>query len=357
MSNTLKKWSGSSIEEIMSRITPESIRQAPKIEVSDCHTVLFNLPLPNDDNEMPIPLESEDSDKWDNIHVKLPCSSHSLYLEINEEGEKIKKSRWELIKTSLKNQEITNSRALEKAIKVYNNKYENSWNFSTLHELFEDEFDEEDTKLIFNDLIPKMIDLALDLPNLIKSPIPLLKQKANHSISLSQQQIASLLANAFFCTFPNRAKRDSDFPEINFNRLFASQGRHVMNKIKCILRYFLTILTNPSAHTGVLTFQRRYIEPNEFPKWESLDKKISTIKWHVCSNGTIEEGHRMLQVDFANRYLGGGVLGSGCVQEEIRFMINPECIVGMLFCESMKKEEAIYIYGSKQVRFINFLVL
>ena len=39
---------------------------------------------------------------------------------------------------------------------------------------------------------------------------------------MSQEQIASLLANAFFCTFPRRnAKMKSEYssyPDINFNR-------------------------------------------------------------------------------------------------------------------------------------------
>lgn len=35
----------------------------------------------------------------------------------------------------------------------------------------------------------------------------------------------------------------------------------------------------------------------------------------VSSTATIEDdGYGMLQVDFANQYIGGGVLGSGCVQ-------------------------------------------
>lgn len=56
----------------------------------------------------------------------------------------------------------------------------------------------------------------------LNQPIPLLKQKMNHSITMSQEQIASLLANAFFCTFPRRnAKMKSEYssyPDINFNR-------------------------------------------------------------------------------------------------------------------------------------------
>lgn len=294
----LKSWTGSTIEEIMEGITSE--RQAPKVEASENHTVLFEFPRNRD--EMPIPIEK--ADEWNDLYVKLPCNSQSTYREINDDGDVVMKSRWELIKSSLKDERIKNSRDLERVIKIYNNKYEKSWDFSTLHELFEDEFTEEDTNLVFEEIIPKLIDHALDLPNLIKAPIPLLKKGMNHSISMSQQQASCLLANAFFCTFPKRANRNSDFPEINFNRLYSSQGQAVINKIKCILRYFQKVLMTP--HTDVLTFQRRYIEPKSFPDWKHLHLKFSSIKWHVSCNGTIEEGDRMLQVDFANRYLGGG---------------------------------------------------
>ena len=33
------------------------------------------------------------------------------------------------------------------------------------------------------------------------------------------------------------------------------------------------------------------------------------------------------QADFANKYIGGGVIANGCVQEEIRLAISPEGIV------------------------------
>lgn len=36
------------------------------------------------------------------------------------------------------------------------------------------------------------------------------------------------------------------------------------------------------------------------------------------------------------------------VQEEIRFMINPELIVGMLFMASMEDNEAIEIFGAER---------
>lgn len=81
---------------------------------------------------------------------------------------------------------------------------------------------EEETEAFFDSLLPKIIKLALQLPTLVTSPIPLLKQNQSHSISLSQMQIACLLANAFLCTFPHRNVTNwqseySSYPLINFN--------------------------------------------------------------------------------------------------------------------------------------------
>lgn len=56
----------------------------------------------------------------------------------------------------------------------------------------------------------------------------------------------------------------------------------------------------------------------------------------------------MLQVDFANRFIGGGVLGAGQVQEEIRFCINPELLVAMMTMETMQDNEAIIIRGAER---------
>lgn len=60
-----------------------------------------------------------------------------------------------------------------------------------------------------------------------------------------------------------------------------------------------------------------------------------------------KEGKHLLQVDFANQYIGGGVLQRGCIQEEIRFLISPELIVSRLFTERMLAEEAVILTGSQ----------
>ena len=53
----------------------------------------------------------------------------------------------------------------------------------------------------------------------------------------------------------------------------------------------------------------------------------------------------LFQVDFANKYLGGGVLTHGCVQEEIRFLICPEMIISRLFTEGLEKNESLIMKG------------
>lgn len=66
-----------------------------------------------------------------------------------------------------------------------------------------------------------------------------------------------------------------------------------------------------SVPTGTVSFRR--IVGNTFPEWKSCTDNLSDLD--VSSNGTIEDdGDGMLQVDFANMYIGGGVLVSGCVQ-------------------------------------------
>lgn len=91
-------------------------------------------------------------------------------------------------------------------------------------------------------LIPKIVQLALQLPDLISGSIPLLKRYSNKTISLSQLQVASLLANAFFCTFPYRNSTNpqseyATFPHINFNRFVSLLLFNLIDKIFCLIKY------------------------------------------------------------------------------------------------------------------------
>ncbi|XP_011139259.1 poly(ADP-ribose) glycohydrolase isoform X1 [Harpegnathos saltator] len=350
-SDDIPEWKGMSMSEIRKGLDIYEHQEHPPIVVSPRHTVLFMLPLPA--RGPPKPYPSYQTDKWSQGYVRMPHSAHSLYPIEQKNGSRCCRNRWEMIQEALL-RSILSSQQLEEAILSYNQIYAQRWNFMALHYFFSEILDEEETTIFFETLMPKIVQLALQLPMLLTGAVPLLKRHTNGCISLSQLQVASLLANAFFCTFPRRNSSNpqseyASYPHINFNRLFAaySEERHnrctaVMEKIKCLFHYFRRVTSK--APEGIITIERRYIPLEDCPKWQSLDKKLPVL--HITSKGTIEnEGAGLLQVDFANKYVGGGVLGLGCVQEEIRFVICPELMVTMLVTEELDDTEALVVSG------------
>lgn len=111
---------------------------------------------------------------------------------------------------------------------------------------------------------------------------------------------------------------------------------------------------------GFVSFERKVLSVEHNPSLVSYPTAdfwaksvVPLCLFEICPSGLIEDQSRgALEVDFANKYLGGGALSKGCVQEEIRFMINPELIAGMLFLSSMSDNEAIEIVGAE--RFSNY---
>ncbi|XP_067138347.1 poly(ADP-ribose) glycohydrolase-like isoform X1 [Centruroides vittatus] len=320
------------------------------LKPSPNHTILFDVNVEDIPN---VSYPATYTDKWEKHFVRLPCSSRNLY-PVEENGNVVIKSRWELIEKSLLS-DIKNSKDLERAILSYNSQYENQWNMSGLHDFFENVLSKEKTLEFFTHLLPAMILLALQLPVLCTQPIPLLERRKNHKITLSQMQVGCLLANAFFCTFPRRNtkhRKHTDpeyiwYPDINFNRLFIGTRKGIESKraekLKCILNYFQRITSEKPE--GVITFHRIYHQ--ESPEWSQSKEILRSML--VSSEGFIEkEGYGLLQVDFANKFVGGGVLGLGLVQEEIRFVLCPELILSRLFTERLDATEALLITGCEQ---------
>ncbi|KAG0203754.1 hypothetical protein BGX28_004070 [Mortierella sp. GBA30] len=354
----------------------------------------------------------------------------------------------------------------------------------------------EERKHFFDVTLPRVQALALRLPDLIKKPIPHLKIQKDSAITLSQEQIACLLANAFFNTFPCRKapfkksrrrkpgfakaqsggdvsqKRQQDheeddeddeeegedekargkqssrggkkgsrggrgsssrgrgrgghvqqghsgkkggltaprpprkrratgpaalfeffedgesissaaqnlsasieslsvreqeqqeqepndyvpkMPSINFISMFWSEESRtpctttLAAKLRCILHYFDRVTTE--MPTGTVTYHRQVLKkPAYMAPGERLNKDdFSFAKVTVNAAAPLEEAPQgALQLDFANKNIGGGVLDRGAVQEEIRFMICPELIISRLFTQQLEANEAILIKGAER---------
>ncbi|KAK7901766.1 hypothetical protein WMY93_018535 [Mugilogobius chulae] len=311
--NMDRGWLGTPIEEL--NRMPQCAPPLSHLKVVPNHTITIRTDLLKE-GELPVPYPTKFKDTWDDVSVKMPCSDKNLFPMETEDGGGVQ-SRWELIHTSCVegcHSEIQCGPCKEMGL-------------TALNLLCTEYLEHSEAQHLFEVVLPAMVDLALSAPRLCTMPIPLLKARVNYSLTLSQEQIACLLANAFFCTFPRRNSRKSEYcnyPEINFYRLFEV----TQNKPK-----------------GLVTFTRQTLSST--PDWESSQSQLTRL--HITCKGTIEEGgYGMLQVDFANRFVGGGVTGHGLVQEEIRFVINPELIVSRLFTEALERNECLIITGTEQ---------
>lgn len=324
--------------------------ESKPLDFSAGHTVLVDVKAFNYGGGL---RPQDGADVWGSNFVKMPCSAHStmIYEPMFPKTPK-KVKRWDVIHKTLaglaKKSTVT-VKSLEEAIMKYNPKYKGQWSFSALSSFVEVV---PPTENYFQSLFPKMAELALNLPHYVKKPIPLLQTGHPATITLSQMQIACLLANAFFCTFPHRNTTTSNaeyqnYPSINFFTLFGNPSPRVREKLRAIMHYFKQVTDGSTRPTGLVTFERRVLTDMNPSHWKRC--KETMHKLHVTSQGTIEtEGEGMLQVDFASRWIGGGVLSAGLVQEEILFLINPELIVSRLFTEKLADNECLIITGVQQ---------
>ena len=207
--------------------------------------------------------------------------------------------------------------------------------------------------LLSPQLVQFICDRALEIGQLFPQGIAALKSDVKREVVINQKQCLCLLAHAFFDTFP---KLDDDFQgqRLSFRR-FISRGADtvLIEKLKCILLYFRSCQTRMESDSewkgSLLSVSRKHLlDSSTLPStcWNSSEKSLQAFTFKI--SGSIESEQGALQADFANKYIGGGVLGHGCVQEEIRFMISPECLVSLLFCEVMKPYESILIRGTEQ---------
>ncbi|KAF6719402.1 Poly(ADP-ribose) glycohydrolase [Oryzias melastigma] len=338
------RWLGTPISAL--KRMPECGGEPPPLkDVPGKHTVMIRTDLLHHES-VPVPCPGKFQDTWDDAHVKMPCSKENLFPVIDEDTqEQQNKSRWELIKETL-NKKFTSAYELKKALLKYNASNAKKWDFTALSSYCSKVLEPDAAEHLFNSLLPDMVQLAMRASELCTKPIPLLKRGMNHSITMSQEQAACLLANAFFCTFPRRNSRKaeySNFPDINFFRLFEGSSPKKIEKLKTLMCYFKSV--TEQKPTGLVTFTRKVLDKS--PIWKSSQTQLT--KLHITCDGTIEDdGSGMLQVDFANKFVGGGVTSSGLVQEEIRFLINPELIVSRLFTEALDDNECLIITGTQQ---------
>ncbi|GMR52009.1 hypothetical protein PMAYCL1PPCAC_22204, partial [Pristionchus mayeri] len=217
------------------------------------------------------------------------------------------------------------------------------FNATTLRKMFKGQ--PEEVCDAYLDTITKIALLALKSEHLVTKPLPSLTAKGRvKSVSMSQEQATCLLAYCFFCATRREGQTKNDRVGFTFHLFHTRDDSPLfVEKMKFILHYFKTV--TDEMPTGTLTFSRQTWN-GEHEEYGSWNDKLSDLV--VTSEGLIEDMEGCLQVDFANKFIGGGVMRMGAVQEELRFLCCPEMLVSMLLCEKMWDEEAILIQGAQQ---------
>ena len=181
--------------------------------------------------------------------------------------------------------------------------------------------------------------------------VPLSLKSVESIVMLSQKQCCCLLSLAFFdVAFQNTSNKDTN-GKFTLRAWLIDQPE----KLKCILEYFNTMYSRSVQNTRswgsrkVIFFRKVTTHDTN-----GLERMLSNChdplkRVRVLTNNEkIEDAKGTLQADFANEFIGGGVLRHGCVQEEIRFTISPECLVSVLICERMQINESIVIIGAER---------
>ena len=208
-------------------------------------------------------------------------------------------------------------------------------------------------------LVPGLFRLALGVETLFPSgTVPCLAEGCAGVVALTRAQVACLLAHAFFGTF-------CAVPAVwgfHFLALAAAPPAQGCGIYHGIVRYFLHVLAADAAGTplaGVVRVVRTVLPGRDAAAaTHTAAAAIAGLRAQPLCEVVLDDATRIedvgggaLHADFANRYLGGGVLEGGCVQEEIRFgLASPELLAGMLVAhEPMADHEAIVLCGTELV--------
>ena len=185
--------------------------------------------------------------------------------------------------------------------------------------------------------------LILDLDEkILPYEIKILKTKENVKLELTRKQVAILFLLSFF-KIMNKELRFCVYNIISTNK----KGTK-FEFGRCFLNYITIIGKWLSEQNPILDEKIKFIRISKNRESNDYMESTEFCDIKIYEKGSLFDGEASYCVDFANRYIGGGVLTGGCVQEEILFAIQPEAIASLLFMEKMGNNDAIRIDNTIQ---------
>ena len=209
-------------------------------------------------------------------------------------------------------------------------------------EELEKSFPEDGKKFlkVYNNISKLVLDIDKFFPN---GEIEILKTSTTNKIILTRLQVALLFILGFFDIFQPYIKimninRGYDFEPVfdpNYGPSFA-KGRSFINYMTVIGKWL-------EENNPILNEKITYLRENKQVDIENFKNIQKLCDIQIIEQGSMFNTEAKFCIDFANKYIGGGALSGGCVQEEILFAVEPEAIVSMLLMEVMDDNDAIRI--------------
>lgn len=170
-------------------------------------------------------------------------------------------------------------------------------------------------------------------------------------VSLSRRQLFCIVSNAFFGTFaPRPQNADDALPTIDYADIHsAPDGANDVEvvKLRLLFDYFAKVgaLSRGAAVRPTVEVFRCSLSPaSSLVSPTRFQRRMEPPVVHALKESIDDQGG-MLRLDFANRWIGGGALSDGCVQEEITFAQCPELNALRWFHGPMGETEAVVVRG------------
>ncbi|XP_043480627.1 uncharacterized protein LOC122510220 isoform X2 [Leptopilina heterotoma] len=231
--------------------------------------------------------------------------------------------------------------------------------FDAFERFLEDDLTAAERKQVFLKTIPKIVERAKALRS-CKPPLGLhfSLQQQGDTVDYNYGFVSSLIANAFFSTYPKRtAKTHPTLRDFNFTHFFRNLHLNSQKaKLRCIFNYF-DYLEKENALEGKITISRQVMTSKQWLTIEDwLECSVPLCPLSIRHEGRldrIEAETKVLHVCFSSSRLGGGVLEEQFSQETIYLCTHPELLSAMLSVEALEDNEVLIVEGARHFSRIN----
>ncbi|CAK1548425.1 unnamed protein product [Leptosia nina] len=216
-------------------------------------------------------------------------------------------------------------------------------------DFLEQELNDEERRNFLDNTIQIMVNRALHLKKW-RPPKGLIfsLQQQSDVTELDYNFLSSLIAHAFFSTFPKRTlKTHPTLQDFNFTHFFKNLHRKSQrNKLKSLLHYFEWLDKN--SNEGCIKLSRHVMTSKQWLTIEDwLECSLPLCKLMVRHEGRPErcENDDAMRVCFASSRIGGDVLIDGNSQESLSMFMMPELLPAMLSVEALEDNEILKVEG------------